>query len=246
MGAEGARLEPGSLTGTTGEVELTDPSFNPVSYYQSTDTAVYVDLVDADTGDADTATVTIASDTEAAGGVSETVTLTETGVDTGIFRGSIPLSLDGPASGDGALAVAVGDTITLTYEDAANDFGHPVTITKEAIMVGTVVLGTLSVDTTWSLEGSPYLLVGDVTLLPGRTLILEPGVSVLFLAFTDILESGSWRDRSELTIGVGGTLDALGTPSNPVIFTSTNSPAEPGDWGAIRLDSGAGGTLSDC
>ena len=44
----------------------------------------------------------------------------------------------------------------------------------------TDVSGAISVDTTWTLAGSPYVVVGDVTVEPDITLTIEPGVQVRF------------------------------------------------------------------
>jgi hypothetical protein len=76
----------------------------------------------------DTATVTIASDTEPAG---ETVVVTELGPALGQFAGSIVLSATNAA---GVLQVSAGDTLTLTYIDADNGQGQQVTVTATALV----------------------------------------------------------------------------------------------------------------
>ncbi|MBI2875792.1 MAG: right-handed parallel beta-helix repeat-containing protein, partial [Candidatus Tectomicrobia bacterium] len=238
-----------SPLGMTGLVRLMGAGFSPVTFYQASDTAVYVEVVDGDlnanAGQIDTATVALASDTETAGGVSETVTLTETGADTGIFRGSIPLAVGGVAGADGLLAAALGDTVRLTYQDAADDWGDPVTTTRTALLMGTIVSGgSLAVDTTWSTAGGPYLITGDLSVNAGITLTVEPGVRVLFWALQDDQASGWWSNRSELIINSGGTLTAVGTADDPIIFTSSNPQAVSGDWGGIRFQFGGSGTLS--
>lgn len=66
----------------------------------------------------DTVQITVDSTSEPAG---EIVTLTETGEDTGVFSGTLTLSLvDAP----GVLLVAEGDALTATYIDADDGEGH--------------------------------------------------------------------------------------------------------------------------
>jgi hypothetical protein len=75
----------------------------------------------------ETVNVTIDSTSEPGG---ETVTLTETGAQTALFRGTIDLSTTNSA---GVLQVAHGDTVTLTYNDADDGQGGiNVTVTDTA------------------------------------------------------------------------------------------------------------------
>jgi hypothetical protein len=71
----------------------------------------------------------------------------------------------------------------------------------------TYVSGTVSVNTTWTLAGRPYVASGNVTVNPAVTLTREPGVVVKL--------SGTTR-----TIFVNGVLNATGTGTSPITFTS--------------------------
>ena len=99
-------------------------------------------------------------------------------------------------------------------------------------------------DTTWTLGNSPYVITGDSGLLvnTGATLTIEPGVVVKFL-------SGPF-------LWISGTLNAVGTNSLPIYFTSINDnsvggntgtgiPAL-GDWSNIGFQNGGTGRFEYC
>ncbi len=76
----------------------------------------------------DTATVTVSSTSEPAG---ETATLVETSPNSAYFQGTLNVSTtDAP----GVVLVAPGDTITVTYVDADDGSGQPVTVTTNAVV----------------------------------------------------------------------------------------------------------------
>lgn len=99
--------------------------------------------------------------------------------------------------------------------------------------------GTISVDTTWSATDSPYLVSGDVTVPTGVVLTVDPGVVVKF--------------EANAALSFGGELSAVGTASDPIVFTSAkddsfggdsngdgggSSPGR-GDWGLVRTLGGS-------
>jgi hypothetical protein len=63
--------------------------------------------------------------------------------------------------------------------------------------------GIISSDTTWTQANSPYTLTGNVLIANGATLTIEAGTTV---------NLGSYY------IQVNGTLRAIGTSANPIIF----------------------------
>jgi len=69
---------------------------------------------------AETVAIVVASTTET---IPESITLSETGLSTNEFSGSVPLALGEPLL-DGILQVAHGDTITATYQDTDNGPDH--------------------------------------------------------------------------------------------------------------------------
>ncbi len=82
------------------------------------------------------------------------------------------------------------------------------------------VSGTVS--GTWTLAGSPYYVVNNINVPTDSTLIINPGVEVIF--------NGYYK----LNVGSNATLQALGAEDDSVIFTS----AVPGaiQWHGIRFN----------
>jgi len=105
----------------------------------------------------------------------------------------------------------------------------------EAALAATEVSGHIADDATWSGVGSPYVVIGSVTVDTGVTLAIEAGVVV--------------KADTGKSICVRGQLDCEGTSENPVVFTSlkddtcggdTNndgaaSAPAPGDWHGIEF-----------
>lgn len=89
----------------------------------------------------------------------------------------------------------------------------------------TNVSGGITSNTTWSLSASPYIVTGNITVFPGFTLTIQPGVVVKFDAGTTL----EIRQAS---------LIALGTSADSITFTSNSSPSA-GSWGTINLNGGA-------
>jgi parallel beta-helix repeat protein len=97
----------------------------------------------------------------------------------------------------------------------------------------TTVSGTIASDTTWA--AGVFYVSSNITVSAGVTLTIEPGVVVKF---------GSSRSMT-----VNGTLTAVGTAGNPVVFTAYtddsyggdsngNGPSDgtPGYWGRIYFN----------
>lgn len=86
----------------------------------------------------------------------------------------------------------------------------------------TYVEGEIGIDTVWSLVDSPFVLSGNVAVLPGATLTIEPGVEVKFGGLFSLI--------------VNGTLVARGTEEKPIRFTSNKETPEAGDWNSILFN----------
>lgn len=84
------------------------------------------------------------------------------------------------------------------------------------VVKATPVTGNLSTQ-TWTKTGSPYRVTGKVTVLPGETLTIEPGVDVLFDA--------------DVQFHVRGRILALGAPLDSVRFLKGSAAR----WGGMRI-----------
>jgi len=73
----------------------------------------------------------------------------------------------------------------------------------------TIVSGDVTPGTVWTKTGSPYLLSAPINVPAGVTLTIEPGV---------VVKPG----QSNTGFFVSGTLNVLGTTSDPAYFTSIN------------------------
>ncbi len=93
-----------------------------------------------------------------------------------------------------------------------------------------------------TVKDRPYLVTADIYVPSGKSVTIEPGVTILFKNFTGL--------------HVEGQLRASGTPLNPVTFSSvydqkhggsTSMLPNPYDWNGIYIhESGIGSELSHC
>jgi hypothetical protein len=88
------------------------------------------------------------------------------------------------------------------------------------------VSGKINADTTFR-KGNTYILKGLVYIKGNHTLTIEPG--------TVIKGSFSGADVAALIITRGSKIMAVGTETEPIIFTSSAPNPQSGDWGGIVL-----------
>lgn len=94
---------------------------------------------------------------------------------------------------------------------------------------GTPVQGPISTDTSWTVDGSPYWVEGDVVVLSPANLTVEPGVEVLF--------------NGLYAIYVEGVLYSVGTPASAIDYTSNLSTPSPGDWKGLQVNATGRATI---
>ncbi len=96
----------------------------------------------------------------------------------------------------------------------------------------TYVEGLILQDTVWTLVDSPFVLSNNVTVAPGVTLTLEPGVEVRF--------------GPDFSLVVEGRIVADGTEDRMIRFTSNDLAPSEGDWGTILFDETQQSSMSHC
>lgn len=100
----------------------------------------------------------------------------------------------------------------------------------------TTVSGAISSSARWAVDGSPYLLSGDVQVQNGAILSIDPGVVIYMGA------------NASLTVQAGG-IKAAGTKAKPIQVLSDKrrlgQAAAPGDWRQWVFNSGTVDTQLD-
>jgi hypothetical protein len=103
---------------------------------------------------------------------------------------------------------------TVYYGTSCADGGSECTVTN------------ITTNTTWT-ANNVYVLRGDVRVTNGATLTINQGTLI----------RGDSCSRGTLTITVGSKIVAIGTASEPIIFTSADSIGrrQPMDWGGLII-----------
>ncbi len=86
--------------------------------------------------------------------------------------------------------------------------------------------GRINADTILRKQNT-YILKGLVYIVGNKTLTIEAG--------TTIKGSFSGSDVAALIITRGSKINAIGTPSEPIVFTSASPNPQSGDWGGIVI-----------
>lgn len=100
----------------------------------------------------------------------------------------------------------------------------------------------ISTPTVLGLTNSPYVLNGDVTVMPGATLVIQPGVQIL-VASSDATAGGVDPGRVELRIQ--GALIAQGTSSQPIEVRAQSSSSASAWYGIIVVPGAESATLDN-
>lgn len=204
---------------------------------QNIDVTVTDDDLNANAGAVDTVSVTLVNDQT---GESEAVTLTETGVNTGVFTAAVPTVFGtvADANNNGQFAVSNLNTITASYNDAvaANGGSAVLTsvtnVTNQPPVAADDSLATPP-DTPVSVpvlandvdpEGQPLTVTG-VTQPPSGTVTFLPGGTVLYTPVDGF--SGTETFTYTISDGQGGT------------DTATITVTVDGDTPTATADSGA-------
>ena len=117
---------------------------------------------------------------------------------------------------------------TTLFVSCADDDTASVTINQDGggtVVPGdNVIGGTLTEDLTLE-NGVEYSLESALIVPEGFTLTIEPGVVVEAATGSDVY----------IAVLQGGTINAVGTSSSPIVLTSATATPNPGDWGGLIL-----------
>jgi len=96
-------------------------------------------------------------------------------------------------------------------------------------------------------------LVGDVEIMNGATLTIQPGAHINLRPNTDIQQSGAAASKVEIIVHNGAALSAIGNVSSPIVFQSSanDDPNFPtgenrDDWQGIMVEEGGSLLLKNC
>ncbi len=218
--------------GTPSTTTFTDSSGNHLTTY-STSGPVYVQVVDYDQNMDPTTAETVTAIITTANGDKETVTLTETGINTGIFRsGPITTNTSAVVQGNGALNVVAGTSLNVTYTDP-ND-GSDVSSDNASIPAAPGV-ATASVFKTLVSPASGSTLVGGTVTYniqvsnPGSITLSTVSVSDTFpaanLQYVSATTTPTTTGSGTLSWSNVGPLIANQTVNIQVTFTALTAGA---------------------
>ncbi len=156
---------------------------------------------------------------------------------TAAINGGTPITLSGIPAGE--TSVTVDFTIVVSEENGFNigsnavvfaladadgdevTFAHVLTVTTFTTID---VRGNITGAVTWSSD-NVYVLQTRVTVLDGAVLTIEPGTIIKG-------EAGQGAAATSLLVARGGQIQAAGTATAPIIFTSTDDELDPDDIAA--------------
>jgi hypothetical protein len=129
-------------------------------------------------------------------------------------------------SGVGAFAESadwLADWTNFSLDESGTDCSGTLTAIDTTEDEG--ILNLTDDETTLTAADSPYALDTQVHVADGQTLTIEPGV--VFCGGPD----------GSLVVSRGGTIEAVGTAEEPIIFTSAadEGDKQKGDWGGLIL-----------
>lgn len=125
---------------------------------------------------------------------------------------------------------------SLQESDTFENRGALATDYPQSSLPVVTISGSISSSTTWD-SGKVYEISGVVTVRSGATLTIQPGT---YIKSTANVIGGS--ANGVLVIAKGAQIKAVGTQSNPIVFTSRNlldgdnaTTGKPGDFGGVII-----------
>jgi len=164
----------------------------------------------------------------------DTIPATDTAPVVDAAIADAPIVPDAPVALDTAKVDVPVTLDTTTVDTAAVDTTAAIDTTPVACTMTTPFTGgAVDANLTLTKACSPYTITDDISVNGNATLTIEAGATLLFDPGVAI-----W-----IGYNTAAKLVAVGTATNPITFTSSNSTPSPGDWTGIVLWSGTmGGT----
>lgn len=130
-------------------------------------------------------------------------------------------------------ATAADANKNVVFEFVATDSNGDMQTVTHVLSVGAVptvirIAADITANQTWE-TGKTYILGGRITVTANATLTIQPGVIVKG-------EAGSGANATALVIARGGKINAVGSATQPIIFTSVADEIQPGMIASPNLD----------
>ncbi|HTG55575.1 MAG TPA: hypothetical protein VL943_04880, partial [Niabella sp.] len=122
-------------------------------------------------------------------------------------------------------AIAMIASVAIASCGDKNDSVDPGNQNEVTLQSGATIEGTITKNTKL-VQGGTYTLKAGVHVKPGATLTIPAGVTV---------KSSLDASTAYLLIEPGAKIEAVGTATAPIVFTSGQSNPKPQDWGGIIL-----------
>jgi hypothetical protein len=119
-------------------------------------------------------------------------------------------------------------SVTITVTDSNDKSGQVVAVLNVESYPTISVAENIDENTTWE-TGKIYILEGRITVPDGVTLTIQPGVIIKG-------REGSDANATALMVARGGQLEAVGTSTSPIIFTSVADGILPGEIESPNLE----------
>jgi len=146
----------------------------------------------------------------------------KTNAATGVKSGTIVVTYTaGSSTGAGSVQLKVTDA-----ENQEASATAVISVVEEEIEIH--VTGNITQNTTWE-TGKVYILESRIAVVSGVILTIQPGVIIKG-------QAGTGPNATALLIARGGKLNAVGTASSPIIFTSIADEIMPGEIESPNLD----------
>ncbi|MFH1440582.1 MAG: FlgD immunoglobulin-like domain containing protein, partial [Candidatus Omnitrophota bacterium] len=122
-------------------------------------------------------------------------------------------------------------TVYVKFSDIAGNWSGvylDTIIFQEVVEVG----GSITINTTWS-KDKIYKVINTISVNNGAILTIDPGTIIKFYSGKDI------------EVGTDSTLNAIGTPAEPILFTSNSAVPAAKDWSKIRIGGSGKAVISN-